>query len=114
MTCNHMSFLTLHVFQSYQDNVGMILIGCVQWFPTSLTVGKVSASLGLKPGSARSITGAPNGKPGRVAQSVGHLTRKSEVLGWILGLATYFLFFFRRFKRGSCRLLVKVYAQSTG
>ena len=28
--------------------------------------------------------------PGRVAQSVGHLTRKSEVLGSIPGLATYF------------------------
>ena len=32
--------------------------------------------------------------PGRVAQSVGHLTRKSEVLGLIPGLATYFRFFF--------------------
>ena len=29
-------------------------------------------------------------EPGRVAQSVGHLTRKSEVLGSIPGLATYF------------------------
>ena len=28
--------------------------------------------------------------PGRVAQLVGHLTRKSGVLGWIPGLATYF------------------------
>ena len=27
--------------------------------------------------------------PGRVAQSEGHLTRKSEVLGSIPGLATY-------------------------
>ena len=33
--------------------------------------------------------------PGRVAQSVGHLTRNSEVLGSILGLATYFRFPFR-------------------
>ena len=32
--------------------------------------------------------------PGRVAQSVGHLTRKSEVLGSIPGLATYFRFSF--------------------
>ena len=32
--------------------------------------------------------------PGRVAQSVGHLTRKSEVLGLIPGLATYFHFSF--------------------
>ena len=30
----------------------------------------------------------PKWKPGRVAQSVGHLTRKSGVLGWIPGLAT--------------------------
>ena len=29
--------------------------------------------------------------PGRVAQSVGHLTRKSEVLGSIAGLATSFV-----------------------
>ena len=33
--------------------------------------------------------------PGRVAQSVGHLTRKSGVLGSIPGLATYFRFSFR-------------------
>ena len=29
---------------------------------------------------------------GRLAQSVGHLTRKSEVLGSVPGLATYFRF----------------------
>ena len=34
-------------------------------------------------------------KTGRVAQSVGHLTRKSEVLGSSPGLATYFRFSFR-------------------
>ena len=50
--------------------------------------------------------------PGRVAQSVGHLTRKSEVLGSITGLATYFRFSFLRFKRGSCQLLAKVCALS--
>ena len=33
--------------------------------------------------------------PGRVAQSVGHLTRKSEVLGSIPGPAIYFCLFFR-------------------
>ena len=33
--------------------------------------------------------------PGRVAQSVGHLTRKSEVLGSIPGLGTNFRFSFR-------------------
>ena len=53
-------------------------------------------------------------KPGRIAQSVGHLTRKSGVPGSIPGLATYFRFSFRFFKKGSCQLLAKVCAQSTG
>ena len=53
-------------------------------------------------------------QPGRVAQSVGHLTPKSGVLGSILGLATYFRFSFRFFKKGSCQLLAKVCARSTG
>ena len=52
--------------------------------------------------------------PGRVAQSVGHLTRKSGVLGSIPGLAKYFRFSFRFFKKGSCQLLAKVCARSTG
>ena len=52
--------------------------------------------------------------PGRVAQSVGHLTRKSGVLGSIPGLATFFHFSFRFFKKGSCQLLAKVCARSTG
>ena len=51
---------------------------------------------------------------GRVAQSVGHLTRKSGVLGSIPGLATYFRFSFRFFKKGSCQLLAEVCARSTG
>ena len=51
-------------------------------------------------------------QPGRVA--VGHLTRKSGVLGSIPGLATYFRFSFRFFKKGSCQLLAKVCARSTG
>ena len=51
---------------------------------------------------------------GRVAQSVGHLTRKSGVLGSIPGLETYFPFSFRFFKKGSCQLLAKVCARSTG
>ena len=38
-------------------------------------------------------------KPGRVVQSVGHLTRKSGVLGSIPGLATYFRFSFRFSRR---------------
>ena len=45
---------------------------------------------------------------GRVAQSVGHLTRKSGVLGSIPGEATYFRYSFRFFKKGSCQLLAKV------
>ena len=51
---------------------------------------------------------------GHVAQSVGHLTRKSGVLGSISGLATYFRFSFCFFKKGSCQLLAKVCARSTG
>ena len=43
-----------------------------------------------------------------------HLTRKSGVLGSIPGLATYFRFSFRFFKNGSCQLLAKVCARSTG
>ena len=52
--------------------------------------------------------------PGRVAQSVGHVTRKSGVLGSISGLATYFRFSSRFFKKVSCQLLAKVCARSTG
>ena len=51
---------------------------------------------------------------GGVAQSVGHLTRKSGVLGSIPGLATYFRFSFRILKKGSCQLLARVCARSTG
>ena len=51
---------------------------------------------------------------GRVAQSVGHPTHNSGVLGSIPGLATYFRFSFRFFKKGSCQLLAKVCARSTG
>ena len=49
-----------------------------------------------------------------LAQSVGHLTHKSGVLGSIPGRATYFRFSFRFFKKGSCQLLAKVCARSTG
>ena len=51
--------------------------------------------------------------PGRVAQLVGHLAHKPGVLGSIPGLATYFRFSFRFFKKGSCQLLAKVCARST-
>ena len=47
------------------------------------------------------IPNIPTFTPCRVAQSVGHLTRKSGVLGSIPGLATYFRFSFRFFKKGS-------------
>ena len=56
----------------------------------------------------------PEQLPGRVAQSVGHLTRKSGVRGSIPGLATHFRFSFHFFKKGSCQLLAKVCARSTG
>ena len=54
-------------------------------------------------GKTPSVSPAVNGflfklgkdKPGRVAQSVEHLTFKSEVLGLIPVLATYFHFSFR-------------------
>ena len=49
-----------------------------------------------------------------VYSPTGDLTRKSEVLGSIPGLATYFRFSFRWFKRDSCQLLAKVCARSTG
>ena len=38
--------------------------------------------------------------PGHLAQSVGHPTRKSGVLGSIPDLATYFRFSFRFFQEG--------------
>ena len=43
-----------------------------------------------------------------------HLTRKSGVPGSIPGLATYFRFSFRFFKKGSGQLLAKVCARRTG
>ena len=57
------------------------------------------------------FTGTPLG---HVAQSVGHLTRKSGVLGSIPGLATYFRFSFCFFKKCSCQLLANVCTRSTG
>ena len=61
-----------------------------------------------------SITNLHLSQPGRVAQSVGHLTHKSGFLGSIPDLATYFRFSFCFFKKGSCQLLAKVCARSTG
>ena len=51
-------------------------------------------------------------KLGNVRNWVDHC--KSGVLGSIPGLATYFRFTFRFFKKGSYQLLVKVCARSTG
>ena len=51
---------------------------------------------------------------GRVAQSVGHLTRKSGVLGSIPDLATYFRFSFRFFKKGSCQYVHEVLVNRLG
>ena len=65
-------------------------------------------------GCLRGGGGGGGGRRGNVAQSVGHLTHKSGVLDSIPGLATYFRFSFRFFKKGSCQLLAKVYARSTG
>ena len=48
----------------------------------------------------------PFRQPGRAAQSVGHLTRKSGVLGPIFGLATYFRFSFRFSRRAVVVALV--------
>ena len=53
-------------------------------------------------------------QPDSIVQLVGHLTRKSGVLGSIPGLATCFRFSFRFLKKGSCQLLAKVCARSTG
>ena len=56
--------------------------------------------------------------PGRVAQSVGHLTRKSGALGSIPGPATYpvrqHTFVSPSAFSSYCQLLAKVCARSTG
>ena len=75
------------------------------------TIERIFSSDGLNPSTTVLLL---LNLPGRVAQSVGHLTRKSGVLGSIPGLATYFCFSFRFFKKGSCQLLAKVCARSTG
>ena len=51
---------------------------------------------------------------GSIVQLVSHPTREPEVLGSIPGPATYFRFSFRSFKKGSCQLMAKVCAGSTG
>ena len=71
----------------------------------------------MKAGLRSAISRAPDVPylmPGLLAQSVGHLTYKSEVPSSIPGLATYFRFSFHFFKKDSCQLLAKVCARSTG
>ena len=102
MTYDFASFST--VFQSYQDDGRMIMKTVCNGTP--FTNEKNSPGAGIEAGTVRS--------PGRVAQSVGHLNRKSGVLGLIPGLATYFRFSFRYFRKDSCQLLAKVCARSSG
>ena len=51
MACYLKSFST--VFQSYQDDMQMIMESCAQWTP--FTVVKISLQAGLKPGTPRSV-----------------------------------------------------------
>ena len=89
---------------------------------TLLTVEQILPKAGLEFKTARSVgkhlthraTGAPPLQPGHIVQSVGHLTHKSGFLGSLPGLATYFHFSFRFFKKGSCQLLAKICARCTG
>ena len=84
------------------------------WFIMPSTWEKLRGHIGLGMSISLSRHPSVHNAPGRVAQSVGHLTRKSGVLGSIPGLATYLPFSFLFFKKGSCQLLAKVCARSTG
>ena len=103
----HISFINRQVLfiqclngSPYRDNVKNSYISPAQCAPRSQFEVKVQLMTFLV--------------PGRVAQSVGHLTRKSGVLGSISGLATYFRFSFRFYMKGNCQLLAKVCARRTG
>ena len=81
----------------------------LMWHSSSCSDSKkCSAALGPRYSTGGSVWPSNRTTMHRVAQSVGHLTRKSGVLGSIPGLATYFRFSFRFFKKGSCQLLAKV------
>ena len=104
------------VAKPFQDGVrGRICTFNKSWTPlTRVAKFKMVELLLLKMHLFTSVGIPKHHWPGRVAQSVGHLTRKSGVLGSIPGLATYIRFSFRFFKKGSCQLLAKVCARSTG
>ena len=120
--CLYKVLITVHVFNVWlfgAFNISVMtewrLFDCiVQLLQTIFLLIKCPGSgIVHKPNNSNILFSAQF-PPGRVAQSVGHLTRKSEVPGSIPGLATYFRFSFRFFKTGSCQLLAKVCALSTG
>ena len=96
---------TVQIFRELLSILVYLFLSCLVWG----TICEINA---LIPDHIACLFTLP--MPGRVAQSVGHLTRKPGVLGSIPGLATYFRFSFRFFKKGSCQLLAKVCARSTG
>ena len=98
---NHRVESDFHETFSKDQSKAIVLLQ-LEFYPSGLFTPCLRANIQIK------------NQPGRVAQSVRHLTRKSGVLGSIPGLATYFHFSFRFFKKGSCQLLAKVCARSTG
>ena len=115
--CSHRSAVYISDYDPFGSAEIIQEIGINDWFrlfDVYLRVVLVEIWDLIEPVSEGFPTYSCISEPGRVAQSVGHLTRKSEVLGSIPGLATYFRFSFRFFKRGSCQLLAKVCARGTG
>ena len=87
----------MYQVEGSNDNIHTFSIDklhCEGWWGLLCTI---LASLKFSPHPVPSIF--QTFQPGRIAQSVGHLTSKSGVLSWIPGLATYFRLFFRFFKR---------------
>ena len=81
--------------------MGSNLTGTDSFFQKLIAIAKGAKKVNDKTASPESVPVQPMAPPtattllGRVAQSVGNLTRKSEVLSSIIGLATYFRFSFR-------------------